>query len=360
MSKGFVFSWAEDANGKIVHVDSVPNGLKCKCYCPHCHEQLLARHGEINEHGFAHHSENRGANLKICYMVILYKLAEHILQTKKRIHVPSYYGIYKETDIEFTDVKIDSRYERDDKQPDVIATTKDNQKYLIEFTFQYKVQHKRDIDYHNLTCLEINLSGQTLETLEDFLINSSKDRRWINNENYFKQIETTYQNANKPVRVVPETDCCSCELERKNLCCAIKSSIQTLMQIKNNGQTYRICKVEKYKYLIEKIREQRLIEERRKEKKHTKITNSEHKEYIPYKRKVTTVLQSKVSQEKEHHQFDNTNESQERSCFNCEINLAWANKGGMANCGCYQPLNIPKSINPDYAKGCKMFKKINK
>ena len=262
MSKDFVFSWAEDVNGKMVHVDSVPNGLKCACSCPHCHEQLLARHGEIKEHGFAHHSDKRGANLKICYMVILYKLAEHILQTKKRIHLPSYYDIYKETDIEFTDVKIDSQYERDDKQPDVIATTKDNQKYLIEFIFQYKVQHKKDVDYHNLTCLEIDLSGQTLESLEDFLLTSSKNRRWINNENYFKQIETTYQKVNKSVRVVPETVCYSCELNKS--CCAIKQRTNyTPIQIENNGQIYRICKVNEYKRLIEEFKERRLIDEQK-------------------------------------------------------------------------------------------------
>ena len=123
MAQGFVFSWAENAEGKMVHVDDVPRGLNCGCTCPNCHEALLARHGEVNEHGFAHHSETRGANLKICYMVIMYKLAEQIVQTKKRIHAPSYYGIFKETDIEFENVIIDSQFEGEDMQPDVIATT---------------------------------------------------------------------------------------------------------------------------------------------------------------------------------------------------------------------------------------------
>ena len=78
----FIFSWAENAEGRMVHVDSVPRGLRCGCTCPNCHEPLLARHGEKNEHGFAHHSDTRGANLNICCMVILYKLAEQIIQTK--------------------------------------------------------------------------------------------------------------------------------------------------------------------------------------------------------------------------------------------------------------------------------------
>ena len=31
MDDGFVFSWALNANGKMVHVDSVPRGLACGC-----------------------------------------------------------------------------------------------------------------------------------------------------------------------------------------------------------------------------------------------------------------------------------------------------------------------------------------
>ena len=78
--------------------------------------------------------------------------------------------------------------ERADKQPDVIATIKEGQQYLIEFLFQYKIQHKTAIDYKNMNCLEIDLSNQSLETLESFLLSSSKDRKWMNNVTYFSQV----------------------------------------------------------------------------------------------------------------------------------------------------------------------------
>ncbi len=48
-------------------------------------------------------------------MVTLYKLAEQIVQTKKRIYAPSYYDIFHPKHIEFVSVKIDSSYEREDK-----------------------------------------------------------------------------------------------------------------------------------------------------------------------------------------------------------------------------------------------------
>lgn len=300
MSNGLVFSWAENVNGKLVHVDNVSNGLECNCICPHCKEKLLARHGDIREHGFAHYSDKRGANLDICYKVILYKLAEQILQTKKRIHVPSYYGIFKETDIEFANVIIDGCYEREDKQPDVIATTKDGQQYLIEFIFEHKVQHKREIDYHNLSCLEIDLSGQTLESLNDFLFKSSDNRRWVNNDNYFNRIETVYRNANKIVKLKLEKECEHCTI--KDSCCAIRIDQKPII-IKNNGQSYRICKIGNYNRLSEE-----------------------------YDKKL-----------------------QERSCFNCKINLAWANKDGMANCGAYKRLKISRYIDPNFAKECRYY-----
>lgn len=109
-------------------------------------------------------------------------------------------------DIEFVDVKIDGRYEREDKQPDVIATTKDNQQYIIEFTFDYKVRHKQAIDYKNLNCLEINLSNQTLESVEKFLLEENKDRIWFNNQEYFNSIEPRYEKANKRIKVKMRTN----------------------------------------------------------------------------------------------------------------------------------------------------------
>lgn len=236
-----VFSWAQHVDGGMVYVDDVPNGLACNCICPHCKERLLARHGTERAHHFAHFSKNRQAKLEICYMVILYKLAEQIIQKKKRIHAPSYYGIFKEDDLFFEDVKVDCSYERNDKQPDVIATTHDGKQYLIEFIFQYKVQHKKPIDYKNMSCLEIDLSGQKLETLEDFLLNSSADRKWVNNENYFSRIESTYAQANKNIRIVNRLECAKCSFS--NDCCGVKiKNSNRLLSIENNGCEYLLCK----------------------------------------------------------------------------------------------------------------------
>lgn len=349
MKNNFVFSWAENIDGKMVHVDSVPRGLNCGCFCPNCHEELLARHGDINEHGFAHHSKNRKANLRMCYMVTLYKLAEQIIQTKKRIHVPSYYGIFNDTDINFIDVKIDSRFEREDKQPDVIATSNDNCQYLIEFVFDHKVQHKQPIDYKNMTCLEIDLSKQTLDSLEKFLLESNEDKKWINNELYFNKIEYKYRDAQRPVRIVLDTECYQCEI--RHSCCEIKE-----LRIRNNGNEYRLCNVKQYKeILLEKHKD----EENRQKQLAIRLKRLEELKHIELTQK--TNVNSSYSKEenniKDQTGLSNECIESERSCLNCKSNLKWANKNdGFAYCGCYKRLGFRKGrINPNYAKECRNF-----
>ena len=361
MSNNFVFSWAENAQGKMVHVDDVSRGLACGCVCPCCHEKLLARHGEKNEHGFAHHSDSRGANLNICYMVILYKLAEQIIQTREKIHAPSYYGIFKEKDIEFVDVKIDGRYEREDKQPDIIATTKDNQQYIIELTSDYKVQHKQTIDYKNLNCLEIDLSKQTLESVERFLLEENTDRKWINNQTYFDSIEPCYQKANKRINVKNEDECKGCELYCA--CVGVKSKGSgSILVVENSGKCYRICKPEDYDVAIEERRNRlKEVEERRNavnQEKLLPIYGKENREATDATEERPMPLEEQRQKEilQEQHETPQI-PPDERTCFMCKRNLAWCCRSDecIAHCGSFKSMGVSSKTPPDMAKTCKGF-----
>ena len=333
-----IFSWAENANGIMVHVDSVPHGLNCGCTCPCCHERLLARHGEIRAHGFAHHSDNRGANLKICYMVIMYKLAEQIIQQEKKIHVPSYYGIFRDKDITFSKVIVDDRYDRIDKQPDVIAITPDGNQYLIEFTFAYKVQHKEKVDYQNLNCIEVDLSSQTLETLRDFILNSNEDKKWLNNQLYFEQIENLYLQHGKLVKVINENDCIRCKLNTN--CCGIRpKGCQTPIILENSGGLYRVCKIEEFDRAKNQFEERERIES---------FCEKERQFFLDGKRF------QHLENEKDTNISTKT-DSDSRTCFMCINNLDWRCRDGYAQCGIYKTMKVLKNTDPNSAKTCKGF-----
>jgi len=47
--------------------------------------------------------------------------------------------------------------------------------------------------------------------------------------------------------------------------------------------------------------------------------------------------------------------SGERSCFGCKTNLSWMNVGGVANCGMYITLGLPKKHSPKIALNCRFY-----
>lgn len=332
----FIFSYAENSAGKMVHIDAVPRGLKCDCKCPYCHEPLVARHGNIKAHGFAHHSDNRGANLSICYMVALYKVAEQIIQTNMRIKAPGYYDILPPEVIEFVDVRIDGCFEREDKQPDVVATTADGRKYLIEFIFDYKIQHKQAIDYKNLNCIEINLSGQSFETIEKFLLEDDSNRVWLNNQDYFDNLESFFEDiAPKDVR-----ECEHCTLERLGLCTAATiPDSREFRIIENSGQRYRLCYTDDYRARMDE--RQRAIEDEEKRKR--------ERERIAAEREAQRIAQTNIQ----------ASDPSKRTCFMCRSNCSWVkNNDGSAYCGLYKSLGVPRNTPPETAQNCIRFKPI--
>lgn len=195
----------------------------------------------------------------------------------------------------------------------------------IKLIFKYKVQHNKAIDYNNLSCLEIDLSDQKLETLSDFLLNSKENRKWVNNENYFGEIEERYTRAGKNIRVVDYNECKKCPVFKN--CCGVRAkNSKTPILIENSGRQFRICKPD---VLVQRKEEhQRLLEaaERRLERER-------------------------------YDELEAFRDPSERTCFDCKSNLTWMNKKGFANCGPYQSMGVPKNTPPHLARTCRGFKR---
>jgi hypothetical protein len=182
----------DDASGNLISISAIPperRGLACRCHCAKCNESLVAKlgFGGKKPH-FAHQkaSHCHGANI-----TFLHILSENILMEEKAVMVPKY-KIIPARKLFFTHVEVEKRNDRTDLQPDIVGITEDGLRWHIEIknTSQVNDRKTNKIKESQITCLEIDVSEQTLdkEKLRTFLLDSTESRRWINNPIYDKKI----------------------------------------------------------------------------------------------------------------------------------------------------------------------------
>lgn len=198
-----MLTYALSESGKMVSIDSVETGLSCKCRCPKCKEFLIAKHGHgVRVPHFAHHGD---INCHGAFMSALHKLAEQIVEEEKAVMAPAYKEMRAQK-LSFVKTEFEQRNDRNDVQPDVVGVTDDELRWHIEIRKSSEVDDKKKdkLVESRLTCLEIDVKNQELdeEKLKSFLLESTEDRKWINNPNYDllidlgkKEISQKYQGG---------------------------------------------------------------------------------------------------------------------------------------------------------------------
>lgn len=229
-------TYALDALGKMVCIDSVERGLACHCLCPKCNEPLEAKLGYGGRQ--PHFAHKKGSDCHGFYMTALHKLAEQIIEEEKAVMAPEYKEIAKQR-LSFTQVEVEQRVERKDLQPDLVGVTEDGLRWTIEIRNTHEVDKAKrtKLIESNITCLEIDVREQTLENLKSFILESSENRVWINNPNYDAQIfelkRKSYSN-NPKYEVRPSSDCIfECKYKLYEGECIYKKDIVILKGLKH-------------------------------------------------------------------------------------------------------------------------------
>lgn len=176
-------TYALNKQDKMVYIEKVRRGRACGCRCPFCEEPLDAKigYGGHTPH-FAHQNDKK---CKKAYMTALHMLAEQIIEEEKAVMFPTYKEIEGKK-MTFKDVEVERRKERKDLQPDIVGVSEDGLRWAIEIRNTHEIKPLKliKIKESNISCLEIDVRGQSLENLREFLIESSGFRNWVNNPNY--------------------------------------------------------------------------------------------------------------------------------------------------------------------------------
>lgn len=177
-----IITYSLDSYGRLVHIDSVQNGLKCYCKCPNCSRPMVAKNGGLDRvHHFAHAD---GHECTGAYETTMHLLAKEILMEEKRVMLPV---AESPSDLSgmvmLHDVKKEPYDTLIDIKPDVEGVLDNGERLLVEFLVSHKVDdRKRGIIYkNNLKCIEIDLNSQPMDrvTLTEFITSSTDDREWI-------------------------------------------------------------------------------------------------------------------------------------------------------------------------------------
>ncbi len=181
--------YAEDAEGHLRHVDDVPSGLACKCKCPGCERDVVAKKG-MRAHHFAHRAQSSGQTCTSPGETALHKFAKQVLDQYLEITLPAL--IERQDDD--TETVIDTgRWLFDSAElekregeiiPDVVLHL-EKRSLIIEFMVTHscderKIARIRELD---VGAIEIDLSSYRNHTLEDIIepILHKAPRAWLHN-----------------------------------------------------------------------------------------------------------------------------------------------------------------------------------
>lgn len=189
--------YALNEEGRMMHVNEVPNGISCRCYCPDCSAPLVAKNnGETIAPHFAHAS---GTVCSGAHESELHLLAKEIISTEKALMLPRYGNVYKGGVVTFDTVEVEERNDLASLQPDLCGVvhnkkTGNDSRLWIEIMVTHAIgPEKRDLIRKNdIACIEINLMQfmdrqVTREELRDFILKEQAMREWTNNPILEKQ-----------------------------------------------------------------------------------------------------------------------------------------------------------------------------
>lgn len=161
MNRNYILMAVNKA-GKNVYIDEVPNGKQCGCICKECGGELVARHGKIKVHHFAHANEKDNGKIS-CSQTALHLLTKEIIAEEGIVPIP------RSGKIEFHLAdKVELEKSLGDIIPDIFVTVK-GRPFMVEILVTHAVDEDKldKIKEHRISCIEIDLSGKTFESKED-------------------------------------------------------------------------------------------------------------------------------------------------------------------------------------------------
>ena len=175
-------TYALNKNRDLVHIDSVPNGNKCECFCPHCNSELCAKNGGSGEKMVHHFAHINGADCVGAVESALHKMAKDVMNETLSLQLPDRLDGSRGELLKFDNIEIECYDKETNLRPDCIGHYGDKVIW-IEFKRTHAVDAKKKgkIISAKIDCVELDLNvcKQDPDEVRNFIINETQNRIWI-------------------------------------------------------------------------------------------------------------------------------------------------------------------------------------
>lgn len=176
------------ADGRMLHISEVPSGLACKCRCPACEADLVARKGS-NEHHFAHRANKSCAK---AYETAIHKLAKQVIEEAHKVGLPEVRAVAGEEErLLFTEQVFELDSVTLEKglpgmRPDIIARSGDRELLIEVAVTHFCDENKKELIRSRATsAIEIDLRRLSRDAKKaeiEAAILASANREWLYNK----------------------------------------------------------------------------------------------------------------------------------------------------------------------------------
>ena len=192
-------TYALNKEGDLVHIDSVPNGNRCECVCPHCKSELCAKNGGDSEKKVHHFAHLNGADCIGAIESALHKMAKNIMKETLCLQLPNRLDGSQGERLKLDHVEIEQYDKETHLRPDCIGYYGDKVIW-IEFkrTHAVDARKKGKIISAKIDCIELDINTCKLdhEAVRKFITEDTGNRIWIRDTSFKpKRSKATEENS---------------------------------------------------------------------------------------------------------------------------------------------------------------------
>jgi hypothetical protein len=187
--------FGKKADDRLYDVDEVENGRACDCHCPYCGVLLVAKHGDVNRHHFAHYG---APSCEYGFEAGVRLAVKEVLDRRRQIRLPAVVMDFGENLRDVT-IRPEQVVELDDvalvdegtRLPDLVVGCGGRRLYIdVQLTKGMNSNRLQALRDQGIGVLQLSMSHLDVEVrmkdVEELVVDSLTSKNWLSHYKVLK------------------------------------------------------------------------------------------------------------------------------------------------------------------------------